>query len=77
MITFETVENRESPPVFGDVGINQLFINNNGCLCQKVDELSYNAIASPNKMPFAAHVGKVPFILKITKILPTTTKINF
>ena len=77
MITFKTEENRELPPVFRNVGIDQLFINDNGYLCQKVDELSYNSIASPNKMPFAAQVGKVPFSLKITKILPTTTKINF
>ena len=77
MITFETVENRESPPVFGDVGINQLFINKHGYLCQKVTGSSYNFIANSHKIPFAAHVGKVPFSLKITKILPTTTKINF
>ena len=77
MITFETEEDIEFTPVFRNVGIDQLFINDNGYLCQKVDELSYNSIASPNKMPFAAQVGKVPFSLKITKILPTTTKIYF
>ena len=77
MITFETEENRESPPVFGDVGINQLFINKHGYLCQKVTGSSYNFIANSRKIPFAAHVDQILLSQKITEILPTTTKINF
>ena len=77
MITFETVENRESPPLFNDVGINQLFINNNGYLCQKATGSSYNYIANSHKIPFAAHVAKISLSQTIIKILPTTTRINF
>ena len=77
MITFETEEVRGLNPIFSEVGINQLFVNTNGFLCQKATEISYNTIASPGKMPYAIHIGKVPLSLPITKILPTTTKINF
>ena len=77
MITFETEENIESTPVFSDVGINQLFINNAGYLCQKVTGSSYNSIANTHRNPYAAHVPKVLLSQTIVKILPTTTKINF
>ena len=77
MITFETEEVRGLNPIFSEVETNQLFISNNGFLCQKVTEMSYNYIANAYKLPYAAHIKKVPFGQTITKILPTTTKINF
>ena len=77
MITFETEEDLESAPVFSDVGINQLFVNNDGFLCQKVTEITYNCIATARNTPYADHVEAVPLSKAIRKILPRITKINF
>ena len=79
MITF-IQENKleEKQPTFGQVEVDHFFINNKGCLSQKVSTASYNIIANEEGKPYAnCYETGINHSLRIMKILPKITKIEF
>jgi hypothetical protein len=47
------------PMGFGDVHLDQFFIDQDGCLCQKCTSTSYNVIADSNGNPDSIRVDNV------------------
>ncbi len=63
---------------FEDVEINQFFVCDDGFLCQKVDEWSFNYIAEPPYgAPYADHMNGCDPNFVIERILPKVVKIEF
>lgn len=62
-------------PTFGDVGVNQFFLDKDGWLSQKVDPGSYHTIADcdqePNAWRYSANEST-----PVEKIFPTVKKIT-
>lgn len=60
-----------------DVAINQFFVNNDGCLCQKVCYDSFIQITDTNGKPYAlSHIVEDPKQL-IERILPHVEQIEY
>lgn len=74
-IKFVQQENKK--PTFGDVKVNQFFINLNGCLCQKVHSSSYICIASHEGDPYADYYTSQDDSIEINKVLPEVERIEF
>jgi hypothetical protein len=71
-------ENQETKlPSLKDVEVNQFFVNLNGCLCQKVCDISYLRITDENQKPWCCSVTEQSINLRIKKILPKVVKIEF
>lgn len=76
MIKFVTEEEQKSTLTFDMVEKNQFFIDG-GYLCQKINDTSYIVIANKDKSPHTIYVNCVHFKIKIDKILPKVTRIEF
>jgi hypothetical protein len=75
---FIEFEKESINPIFGDVADGQLFIDREGCLCQKSSD-EYNeawCIADENGKPKAEMFNYENFT-SVTKILPLIKKISF
>ncbi len=63
---------------FEDVEINQFFVCDDGFLCQKVDEWSFNYIAEPPYgAPYADCCNSCDPNFIVKRILPKVLKIEF
>lgn len=78
MIKFIT-ENQEEAKVltFGQVEIDQFFVDSGGWLCQKVGVSSFNTIADDGGNPAADYYKNIATDKVIQKIFPIITKIKF
>jgi hypothetical protein len=65
------------PPTFGDVEINQFFVDIDGYLCQKNTKDTYHTIAAPSGLPFAGIVDRCYSSEHIQSILPEVERIEF
>lgn len=63
-------------PVFGDVQINQFFVDVGGCLCQKTDSFHYSMITNDQGVPYSLCQNMEPNSI-IQRILPKVKKIEF
>jgi len=76
-IKFITEAVEKKTPMFGDVELNQFFVNNEGCLCQKTAGDIYSLIALSGGSPYSDQYRDIPNTGPITRILPHVTKIEF
>jgi len=77
-IKFITDKDEMARPVeFRDVKENQFFISDSGKLCQKADSRRYNTISDSKGYPWSTTIGDANESMKIRKILPEVTKIEF
>jgi hypothetical protein len=74
-IIFE--EDQSTLPVFGDVKLEQFFVNCCGCLCQKYSSNSYNIITDSNGGLTSGRVDDMESEDVISRILPEIKKIEF
>jgi hypothetical protein len=71
-------ENKQEQPTFGQVVIDQFFVNNKGYLCQKTSGSSFATIANNDGEPFSDYYSSnIAHSQTILKILPRITKIEF
>ncbi len=77
MIKFITEDDDNKIPTFGDVEINQFFVDAEGFLCQKVWDCQTACIANPDGDPWAVSAYGTESSEEITSILPRVTKIEF
>lgn len=80
MITFIPAdENTNQLKTLDAVEENQFFIDENGCLCQKVDFNAFNTIANANGEPWACHdvVNDEQEALIVKCIIPKISKVQF
>lgn len=68
--------NPQRQPTFGDVAINQFFVNRDGDLCQKNRSAGYSIIAIPSGRPWSAH-RKASDNQGIERMLPNIDNINY
>jgi hypothetical protein len=64
-------------PIFGEVTINQFFIDLEGRLCQKVYYNKYNIIAEKDGKLWAGSSEMVSPNARIQRILPLVERIEF
>lgn len=72
-----TTEPQPEQFTFSDVEENQFFVNEEGCLCQKIDNGEYTFIADSEGVPWAGYMKNVEEKFPIVRLLPRVTKINF
>jgi hypothetical protein len=72
---FEGIE--DAPVYFKDVEANQFFVDQRGCLCQKVNKFSYNSIACPGGLPWAMSAINCDRNFRVKRILDHVTRIEF
>ena len=68
-------ENRRAE--FGDVGEDQMFVDDQGVLRQKKDENSYCTIANPDGTLFCTVYEGIEKHFRITRIITNIQKIEF
>jgi hypothetical protein len=73
---FAEVEKPNSP-IFGDVEINQFFVDKEGFLCQKEDARLFSVIAFPDGSPCCLACRNGVDDMPITRILPKVKRIEF
>jgi len=67
----------ENKLTFGDVKVNQFFIDEDGALSQKVNDCSYTVIAYADGSPCADYYTEVQDYQEVKKILPIVDEIEF
>lgn len=77
MIKFETEKEEPKSPTFGDVEVNQFFIDIDGDFCQKSRDNKANRIAKYNGFPSAVSEMNMEPWEEIKKILPKVTNITW
>lgn len=70
-------EDNSKKVVFGDVKIDQFFVNNLGHLCQKYCCDSYNIITDANGALNSGRVDDISRNMIIKRVLPEVLKIEF
>jgi hypothetical protein len=70
-------EDQSLKPVFGDVKVNQFFVDCYGYLCQKHSSDSYNVITDANGRLVSERVDAMEDEDVIDRILPEVLKIEF
>lgn len=70
-------EDNSKKVVFGDVKIDQFFVNTSGYLCQKYCRDSYNIITNANGELNSARVDDISPNIIINRVLPEVLKIEF
>ena len=68
---------KEKKPTFGDVQINQFFVDYDGYLCQKTTISSFVVIAHHDGTPYSTWLNNVPSVREIERIIPFVEKIEF
>jgi len=76
MIKFTQEDDIKPTPTFGDVVIDQFFVDG-GQLWQKIDSTSANLIAAANGNPLSNHDSKYHTDDPIDRIISKVTKIEF
>ena len=76
MIRFLTDSNGQETLIFGNVEVNQFFVNEKGSLCQKSGHDNYLVIADKEGVPFAFEEDAQSDD-RIYRILPHVFKIEF
>lgn len=74
---FIYAEKTEKTPTFGDVEINQFFVDHDGYFCQKTSDSSLVVIANPNGDPYSTWFRNIDLDREIKRIIPLVEKIEF
>lgn len=74
---FIYAEKTEKTPTFGDVEVNQFFVDYDGYLCQKSNNSCLVVIAHPDGAPYSTWLRNIDCSRKIQRIIPIVAKIEF
>lgn len=77
VVKFITNENNDVQPTFDMVRNDQFFVDANGWIAQKLNSSFYFTIADPDGIPASIYHDDAKPKMKITRVLPTVTKIEF
>lgn len=70
-------ETQDKSPVFGDVEIDQFFVNKFGELCQKITADTFVALTDEEGKPCAYYSHSVMPTQPIQRILPKVVRIEY